>query len=313
MYIETRTEGKRKKYYLVHSLRKGDKVRKIRVYLGADLSKKQLKEKRKLAEKILLKRIEIADIIRDPYITVLSPKELNELKSLEVKSTIEIKHLTEDDWIKFTEAFTYDTNAIEGSSVTEDEVIDILEKGKHPDYRRDWEISETYGVAEAIRYIRETKEHVSLDLIKELHRIVFKDSKSFAGRFRQEGEEVVVRNGLGRIVHRGAHSSEIVRLLTDLVKWYNKNKDKYSALVLATVIHNQFEDIHPFADGNGRVGRLLLNNILLKHNKPPVNIDFENRREYYFALQEYQKKGNIRFMLELILKQYKELKKLLKR
>jgi len=313
MFIETRTIGKKKKYYLVHSFRKGDEVKKIRLYLGADLSKDQLAEERNIAEKELIARIEKIGVVHDPYTTMLSLVEIDELKSLEAKGDIKIKHLAKDDWTKFAESFIYDTNAIEGSSVTEDEVVDILRKSAQPRWRRDWEIEETHGVAAAVEFIRTTNTHISLDLIKKLHELCFKKSKTFAGRFRKTGENVVVVDGLGRVVHRGAPASEIIKLLTELVDWYNANKNKYSALVLAAIIHNRFELVHPFGDGNGRVGRLLLNNILLKHNKPPVNIEFENRREYYNALQEYQIKGNLRPTLELIVKQYKALKKLLKR
>jgi len=97
--------------------------------------------------------------------------------------------------------------------------------------------------------------------------------------------------------------------LEELIEWYNKHKNKYPPILLSAVIHNQFETIHPFLDGNGRIGRLLLNNILLKYNFPPVNIYFKNRREYYGVLQEYQKKRNIRPTLNLILKEYKILKR----
>jgi Fic family protein len=79
------------------------------------------------------------------------------------------------------------------------------------------------------------------------------------------------------------------------------------------VVHNQFENIHPFRDGNGRVGRLLLINILLKHKLPPVNIELKNRMEYYAALQNYENNGDIRPTLELILKEYKKLDSVLKR
>lgn len=72
-------------------------------------------------------------------------------------------------------------------------------------------------------------------------------------------------------------------------------------------MHNQFENIHPFVDGNGRVGRLLLNNILLRHGLPPVNIDFDRRVEYYRALQAYEHNNNLRPTIELLLSEFKEL------
>jgi len=313
MHIEIRVQGKRKKYYLAHSFRRDGKVKKIRFYLGLNLSKKELKMKRENAEKILIERIEKYKVIRDPFYVVLSPLELEEIKTLEARSEIKILHLNENDWINFTKLFTYDTNAIEGSTVTVSEVGDILEKSKWPEKRTKWEISETYGVAESIKHIRKTREHISLNLIKQLHKMIFGNSKLFAGNFREKGTEVAVVNGLGNIVHKGAPSDQVTKLLNELIKWYNKNRNKYPALVLAAVVHNHFETIHPFRDGNGRVGRLLLNNILLKHNLPPVNIELKNRIEYYNALQEYQKNKNIRPMVELIIKEYKLLKKTLKK
>ncbi len=81
---------------------------------------------------------------------------------------------------------------------------------------------------------------------------------------------------------------------------------------MAAVIHNQFENIHPFRDGNGRVGRLLLNNILLKHDLPPLNIELKNRSQYYAALQAYEKNHDIRPTIELMLKEYRALKKMIK-
>ena len=97
--------------------------------------------------------------------------------------------------------------------------------------------------------------------------------------------------------------------MEDLLIWYNKNRNKYPPLLLAVVVHNQFENIHPFEDGNGRVGRLLLNNILIKHRLPPVNISMNNRIRYYNAIMDYQKKGDIRPTIDLILNEYKYLNK----
>ncbi len=312
MHVEIRTQGNRKKYYLAHSFRTDRKVKKIRVYLGLDLSEKELAEKRKYAEGAIIERIKKRKIIRDPFRTVLSPEELGEITTLEAKGKIKIPHLSEDDWIKFTQLFAYDTNAIEGSTVTASEVAGILGKNRLPQKPRD-EISETYGISEAIDYVRKTKEHISLNLIKKLHEIVFSKSKPIAGNFRAKNVEVAVVDSLGNIIHRGAPSSHVIKLLAELINWYNKNKNKYTPIVLAAVVHNQFENIHPFQDGNGRIGRLMLNNILIKHNLPPVNIELRNRREYYDALLEYEYNRNLRPTIELIIKEYKSLKRLIRR
>ena len=162
---------------------------------------------------------------------------------------------------------------------------------------------------EAIRFIRGTKEHISIKLIKQIHKIVFKNSKSFAGKFRKKGEEVVVMDNKGNVVHEGCSQLRINHLLTELVSWYNKNKNKYPTLLLGAVVHNQFENIHPFADGNGRVGRVLLNNILIKHKLPPINIDFKNRIEYYGTLQSYELDKDIKPTIKLYLKEYTSFKK----
>jgi Fic family protein len=277
------------------------------------LSSEDLNLKRKRAEVKLKERLKERRAVRDPFVTALSPSDLKELETLEARGELRVLHLSELDWNRFKEAFTYDTNAIEGSLVEAKEVADILKKRKWPDDRSKEDISETYGVAEAVDYIRRTSEHVSLKLIKNLHKIVFKNSKPFAGKFREKGVEVVVADAYGNVVHRGASSQQVERMLRELIRWYYRNKKKCPPLVLAAVVHNQFENIHPFQDGNGRVGRLLLNNILLKHNLPPLNIELKNRSQYYAALQAYEKDHNIRPTLELMLKEYKALKKMLRR
>lgn len=312
MFIEIRKVKGKKKYYLVHSYRSDNRISKIRVYLGLDLNKNELESKEALAREKIKNMIEGIGDIGDPYKTVLSKAELESIKNINPIRKIKLQHLSEEDWLKFTEAFTYDTNAIEGSTVGKKEVEGILENNKWPDKSK-WEISETFGVSEAVKYVRTTRIHISIRLIKDLHLIVFKNSKPFAGKFRKMREEVAVIDAYGKIVHRGAPSAKVTSLLKELVKWYKNNRGKYPPLVLAAVVHNQFENIHPFRDGNGRVGRLLLINILLKHKLPPVNIELKNRTEYYAALQSYENDSNIRPTLDLILKEYKKLNSVLKR
>ena len=312
MHIEVREKSGSKKYYLAHSFRVGNSVRKIRIFLGRDLSVEELRLKRKNSEDELKRRIDASKKIRDPFVTLLSSFELKELSTLETRGELLVHHLSELDWTKFKEAFTYDTNAIEGSFVDAKEVKEILQNKRWPENKSKEDIAETQGVAEAVDYIRKTPEHISVKLIKDLHRIVFRNSKPFAGKLRANGAEVVVADAYGNIIHRGAPSQQIDSLLKEIVRWYNQNKSACTPLVLAAVVHNQFEVVHPFQDGNGRVGRLLLNNILVKHNLPPLNIELKNRTQYYDALQAYEKDHNLRPIIELMLKEYRSLKKFLK-
>ena len=312
MYIEKRKVRGRVQYYLGHSFREGSKIHKIRKYLGADLKPEMLREREEKAKVLILEEINKYKIIKDPLFESLSEKEIAFVKRLEKNIPVQIKHLSEKEWLAFSELFTYNTNAIEGSELNSKEVREVLEEDRWPKKSKE-DIAETYGVNEALSFIRETKEHISLNLIKEIHRIVFKNSKDFAGQFRKPGEEVVVMGRMENIVHEGAPQSRVIALLNELIDWYSKNKTRYPVLVLAAVVHNQFENIHPFRDGNGRVGRILLNNILIKHNPPPINIDFKNRAEYYASLQEYEKNHNLKPTLELFIKEYKALKKILKK
>ncbi len=312
MHIEIRQKNHSKKYYLAHSFRSGKTVKKISIYLGTNLTPQELEAKKSTAEAQLNEKMKAAQAINDPYFTALSPSESDELRSLEARGELHIRHLSDLDWDKFKETFTYNTNAIEGSYIESKEVKDILRADKWPEDKNKEEIAETYGVSEAIDYIRAAEDHISLELMKEIHRIVFRNSKPFAGEFRKKGIEVVVANAQGNIIHRGAPSQHVSKLLKELAKWYDDNRTEYPPLVLAAVIHNQFGVIHPFQDGNGRVGRILLNNILLKNNLPPLNIELRNRREYYAALQAYEKAHDLRPTLDLMLKEYRALKKLLK-
>lgn len=310
MHLEKRKVGKRIKYFLAHSYREGSQVHKFRKYLGQDLTRTLLDERIKIAEKLILEEIHKYTIIKDPLDVALSPEEIHAIKKLEAQIPLKVQHLSAADWRTFSELFTYNTNAIEGSKLNQKEVKELLEQDKWPNKSKE-DIAEAFGVDEALQFIRGTKEHISLELIQKIHKIVFRNSKPFAGQFRKKGEEVVVMDNTGKVVHEGAPQARINHLLKELVQWYEINKKRYPGLVLGAVVHNQFENIHPFADGNGRVGRILLNNILLKHGLPPMNIDFKHRAEYYASLQLYELNKDLKPTITLFMKEYKHLQKAL--
>src|SRR3989344_9296948 len=132
MNIEIKKQGKKKKYYLNHSFGEGKKVKKIRRYLGSDLTETELENLRKRAEVLIKEQIEFYKKTKDPLKQELTEKELKFLESIEPYKIINIDHLSEDDWKRFTEVFTYNTNAIEGSKVNQKEVEGILAYNKWP-------------------------------------------------------------------------------------------------------------------------------------------------------------------------------------
>lgn len=300
MYVEKRRAGKSVKYYLVHSYREKGEVRKIRRYLGLNLSKAELEKRKRETKKIILDLVE--ELNTEIFNFSLSDNQISKLNNY--SQYLKIHHLEQFNWTRFTEDFVYNTNAIEGSTIQLSEVEEIVEKRKHA---IGWEEIEAKNVAKAVEYILKSKEELSLDLIKKLHKICFEGTKHFAGKFRDV--EVVVKNSRGEILHSGVHVSRLSGELNDLIDWHAKNKDKFKPLVLAAIIHNQFEHIHPFQDGNGRVGRLLLNFILLRNKFPPINILLEDRAEYYASLQEYSRNFNLKPTIVFLVKQYKKMLK----
>ena len=293
MFIEKRKSGKKTKYYLSYTFREGGKVKKKRKYLGINLSTEELLRKRDEVEHEFFYEFKVP-----LFQFSLTKKEIQKLNKLDKE--IKVRHFGRDEWEKFRNSFVYNTNAIEGSRVLEHEVPIILKKKVNLNSDE----KETQGLAKAVDYIKNHKGELSLTLIKKLHKLCFSSTKHFAGKFRDV--EVVIRDGYGRIVHRGTPHEDLDLELKKYISWYKKNKFKFKPLVLASIMHNQFEFIHPFQDGNGRVGRLLLNFILLKNNYPPVDIQQEDRLIYYRTLQEYQQNHNLDLTILFLIDQYRK-------
>jgi Fic family protein len=99
---------------------------------------------------------------------------------------------------------------------------------------------------------------------------------------------------------------DVPKEMTTLLSWYSKNKNKLHPIILAAYFHSAFETIHPFIDGNGRVGRLLLNLILHKKGYSMINIPNKQKYLYYKTLEKSQLEGNLRPLIKFLIKQLKE-------
>lgn len=179
----------------------------------------------------------------------------------------------------------YNSNAIENSTLTLEDTEDILIRHQIRTDHQIREIFEATNLAKAMRFLLDNPEtEVSVPLILKLHGILLQNIRDdAAGRFRANKEWVRVGS------HLGANQQFVHHFISELVENYNQKSEQYF-LDKIVYFHAEFENIHPFIDGNGRIGRLLINEQLDLLNLPPILIPHKSKNEeYYPALEEYSK------------------------
>lgn len=190
----------------------------------------------------------------------------------------------------------YNSNAIENSTLTLEETEKILLQIDLDRFVSEREIFEAKNLARVVAYT-ETKAkeaEISLPLMLFLHKMLIANIREdIAGRFRQDNEWVRVGT------HIGADPKNIERLLTDMLIEYHASASEHIVKRIAR-LHLAFENIHPFCDGNGRIGRAINNYALIREGYVPINITFVNRARYYDAFKEFENAGKTSVMEEII-------------
>lgn len=246
---------------------------------------------------------------------ILSNYKTNHIYTEEVFEKIEyirvnyrhvIKRLSKvsmkDVWDRFTANFTYESNALEGNSLTlKDVVIVMFENAsiKGKDLR---EIYETRNSRKVVEMIINNKFNISHESIIKMHKMLVRDIEI------QVGYKKVPNIILGREL-KTTSPENVKKEMDSLIVWYNENKERYHPIELAAIFHGKFEQIHPFEDGNGRVGRFLINVILLNHKYHPLIIRKSQRIAYLKALENFDSKHSDtlrRFILERFKETYKK-------
>ena len=220
-------------------------------------------------------------------------KKLNVLNSKRPLSTATLKSFKASELVDFT----YNSNGIEGNTLTLKETKVVLE-GVTIGGKSVKEHLEAINHKEAILYLEElVKEKGSLTEvdIKNLHQLVLKeiDNKN-AGRYRTEN---VIISGATHIPpnHMVVHD-QMEQLILKLNGW----TEKYHSLIVSALLHGEFVKIHPFVDGNGRTARLLMNFVAIKNGYPPIVIKKEQRMEYYDALDNAHTTGNYTMFVKMV-------------
>lgn len=180
---------------------------------------------------------------------------------------------------RFTINFTYESNAIEGNSLTLKDVTFIIKEGKMIAGKDIREVYETVNTRKAIEMIFNKIFDISENDIIRLHEIIVENTGVSPGYKRFPNFL------LGRNI-KTAPPEKVADEMKTLINDY-ENQENIHPLQKAALFHGRFEQIHPFEDGNGRVGRLLIAIILLKQGYPPLIIRKSQRLAYFGALEAF--------------------------
>src|SRR3989344_2101294 len=268
-------------FYLTEQTKIKNKYKKIQVYIGKAIPNDLANVYRELQSKeISLVSKNIGSIFKTEK--HFSSEQLLELEKLRLSWKYYLANLStyeaEIFWRKFAIQFIYESNAIEGSRLSSNDVQAILRAQYIKKSIESKEIIEVNNSIEALNLVRNKKFILNERSLIGLHKIIVRDLGVKTG-FKKNN--IVVNNKttapVGEIRIR---VSELIRL------WKKQIKSGRHPFLLALDFHQSFESIHPFADGNGRVGRLLLNWILLGVGYPPILIRTKNRLAYFNALSQ---------------------------
>lgn len=297
VYIHVKKIGGKRYYTLRISLREGSKViTKDIANLGDDVSKINIDDlERKYRKEIWQSYHTIKKFLESNYY-IEKAKKLKSKKdtfysknqAIDIESTkihYKNKFLKENELTKeeiyenFLINFAVNSTAIEGNTITLKEAHDLFKEDIIPKNRTLREVYDLTNTKKVFYYLIKEKPAIDLELIEKIHDMLLENidkRKSY-------------RNHDIRILGQPFKPSPARYVKADMImllKWFKDNKNKISPLPLVTFLHHKFEKIHPFSDGNGRTGRILINYILMGLGYPPFIISRRFREEYLRTMSE---------------------------
>lgn len=227
---------------------------------------------------------------------VISFERIEELKAeLDARRPLtqgELERLNEEFMIEFT----YNSNAIEGNTLTLQETAMVLE-GITIDQKPLKDHLEAVGHKDAFLYVQDivsNKVQLTEFVIKNIHSLVLMNKPEDKGVYRRVPVRIM-----------GAYTEPVQPYMiepkiTELLAENEKRKAPMNIIERVARFHLEFESIHPFIDGNGRTGRLLMNFELMQNGYPPINVKFSDRKRYYDAFDSFSRNQDANPMINLI-------------
>lgn len=217
----------------------------------------------------------------------------DKLRSMRPLNQTELKRLREEFMIDNT----YNSNAIEGNTLTLRETALIIQEGITIAEKPIKEHLDVIGHKDAFGYITTLAEKntvITEQIVKNIHSLVLMNDADNRGIYRRIPVSI-----LGA-AHTPPEPYLVPERMARLIADYNRARREKHVIEAVSEFHLQFEGIHPFIDGNGRTGRLILNLELIKSGYLPVNIKFSDRKKYYDCFDEYETSSKPDMLIELI-------------
>ena len=254
-------------------------------------------------------KITLDELLREEDIS-LKLEDLNILEILKEQKDMKMKgNLYHNTQI----AFTYNTNHIEGSTLTEEQTRFIFETNTI--LFEDKTIANVNDIFETVNHfmlidymIDNAKETLTEEMIKEFHRILKNGTSDSLKDWFAVGDYKKLSNTVGGL--KTSSPKEVQKHMQKLLEWYNSIEN----VTIKDIIefHAKFEKIHPFQDGNGRIGRLIAFKECLKNNIMPFIILDKDKLFYYRGLKEYQSGGEKGFLIDTCLNAQDQYEKMVK-
>ena len=296
-YIHIKKIGEKKYYTLRVSIREGKKVvTKDIANLGDDLSKiniddlekryhKEIRKsyhtiKRFLDSNYYAEKIKKLKLKKDYYFDKEQLIDIEAVKLHYDNKFLKTDELTKEEiYENFLINFAVNSTSIEGNTITLKEAYKMFKEDVVPKNRTLREVHDLINTKNVFNFLNKNNPEISLELIERVHDMLLENIDKRIG----------YRNHDIRITGQPFKPSPARYVKADitlLLKWYEENKTKIHPLALITFFHHKFEKIHPFSDGNGRTGRMLVNYILMKLNYPPLIISRRFRQEYLRVMSD---------------------------
>ncbi len=218
----------------------------------------------------------------EPRLQQRIDQKLKKLQQLRPLPPVAVKKLKE----KFQIEMTYNSNAIEGNSLTLKETFLVINEGitiKGKPLKDHLEAKDHHEALEFVYDLVQPQKHPTLseNLIRNLHSLVMqKTDEEWAGKYRNAAVFI------GGADHQPPDASVVPAKMTDMVSWFRENQKKLHPIELAALIHHKVVYIHPFFDGNGRTARIIMNILLMRKGYPLAIILKNDRPKYYRVLSQ---------------------------